>query len=135
MALRINEEIYLVNDPRRQVVTDVTSFITVGDQTRTMTSRITLDDGSVADFTSVRWRRGAVELFADVVNAGTENGALIRKAVESLDDAYTSQPSADLWPHGALGALNVARMGPSSSTRPVVAEARLIAAGRRVAQG
>jgi hypothetical protein len=95
MALRINEEIYLLNDPTRQIVTDEMSTTTIGDQTRMMTSHITLDDGTEVDFTTLRWRRGAVELFADVVNlAGTDNSALINKAVESLDAAYTSQPVA-----------------------------------------
>jgi len=95
MALRINEEIYLLNNPTRQVVTDATSTFKVGDQTRTMTSRITLDDGSEADFTSVRWRRSTVELFADVVNpVGTDSTSLIRTAVESLDAAYMIQPLA-----------------------------------------
>ena len=37
IALRMNEEVYILNDPKQQSVSDTTSAMTVGDQTRTMT--------------------------------------------------------------------------------------------------
>ena len=93
ISLRMNEEIYLLNEPTKQVMTDTTSAMILGEQTRTLTGRVMHDDGTEVQVTSVRWRRGAVELFADVaVMAGTDPGDLIQKAVEQLDAAYTSRP-------------------------------------------
>jgi hypothetical protein len=93
ISLRMNEEIYLLNEPTKQVMADTTSAMSMGDQTRTLTGRVMLDDGTEVQVTSVRWRRGAVELFADVaVVAGTDPGDLIQKAVDQLDAAYTSRP-------------------------------------------
>jgi hypothetical protein len=93
MRLRINEEVYLLNDPKRQPFSDATPTLSLGEQTRTMTARIKLDDGPSIDVTSVRWRRGAVELYANVaVVAGKDASALVRQVVEGLDAAYTKQP-------------------------------------------
>jgi hypothetical protein len=93
LSLRLNEELYVLNEPTRQVMNDTTSAMSLGDQTRTMTGQVLLDDGTEILVTSVRWRRGAVELFADVaVVAGTDPGDLIQKAVEQLDAAFTSRP-------------------------------------------
>ena len=95
MALRINEEIYILNDPTRQPVADATSAMSLGDQTRTMTGKAILDDGSQVSLTSVRWRRGAIELCVDVVApAGTDSSALVQQAVQALDAAYTAKPIA-----------------------------------------
>jgi hypothetical protein len=95
IALRMNEEVYILNDPKQQAVTDTTSAMTVGDQTRTMTGRANLDDDTELQITTVRWRRGAVELFANVVvPAGTDSAPLVSKAVQSLDAALTSMPMA-----------------------------------------
>jgi hypothetical protein len=95
MALRFNEEIYVLNDPMRQPLADATSTMNLGDQTRTMTGKATLDDGTQVDLTSVRWRRGAVELYVDVASAvGTDSSTLVRQTVQALDAAYTSKPMA-----------------------------------------
>lgn len=93
MGLRVNEEIYLLNEPTQQVLADARSARTIGDQPRTLTSTVTIDDDTKIELTSVRWRRGAVEFYANVaVPAGTDSSALVQQAVEKLDGAYTSRP-------------------------------------------
>jgi len=43
--------------------------------------------------TTVRWRRGAVELFVDVaVTEEREATALLKTAIDRLDAVYTSRP-------------------------------------------
>lgn len=93
IALRVNEETYLLNDPTRQAVADTTSVLSRGEQTRALTGWVTLDDGTEIELTTVRWRRGAVELYANVAGAvGEDVGDLLRAGVERLDGAYSSRP-------------------------------------------
>jgi hypothetical protein len=93
LSLRLNEEIYLLNEPTKQVMSDTTSATSLGEQTRTLTGHVMVDDGTHILVTSIRWRRGAVELFADVaVVDGTDPGDLIQTATSQLDAVYTSRP-------------------------------------------
>jgi len=44
IVLRVNEEIDLPDDPSKQTLTETTSTRTLGEQTRTLTGRVTLDE-------------------------------------------------------------------------------------------
>lgn len=90
LALRLYEEMALPEPP---AVTDFSPSIDVGEEARAVGARVVFEDDVTVDLLSLRWRRGAVELFADVaVAAGTDGRALLERAVELHDAAYAEAP-------------------------------------------
>ena len=78
--------------PSAPSVSEIPSPIAVGEQTRAFRTSWAVGDQPI-ETTSVRWRRGAVELWVDVsVAAGQDAAALVSDAVGKLDAAYTAAP-------------------------------------------
>jgi len=93
IALRVNEEITLLNDPSKQQLAEAPLQTERINDLRVLIGHVTLDDGAKVDLYTSRWRHNAVELFVDVaVPAGTEPGDLVRKNVTALDIAYATNP-------------------------------------------
>ena len=74
-------------------LTEVASPVALGEQTRAFTGRVRFGDGVEVDVMTLRWRRGAVELFADAMVAVDADPvpALVQIA-EQLDAAYQADP-------------------------------------------
>ena len=91
----MNEEVYILNDPKQQSVSDTTSAMTVGDQTRTMTgARHPRRRHRASDHHGALATRRRRIVRQRVVPAGTDSDELVSEAVQSLDAAYTSMPLA-----------------------------------------
>ena len=72
---------------------EVTPPLRLGEETRALVGWVRFDDGLAVELTTLRWRRGAVELYADAaVAAGADLGELLSRLAEQHDTAYAANP-------------------------------------------
>ena len=93
IVLRLIEETPLP-DPRELTMNDVQSVGMMGEQSRVLRTGFTTSDSGVnISVLTVRWRRGAVELFVNAAaGPGTNPDDVVRPLVEQLDATYSVRP-------------------------------------------
>lgn len=93
---------------------EIPPFLTL-DTTSRLLKHTFENDGEPFDVVTMRWRRGAVGLFASViVDAGADYKPLLRQAVEQLDATYVGNPL----PGAAVSQPISPTLVPSPSARP-----------------
>ncbi|MBA2450502.1 MAG: hypothetical protein H0V51_21010 [Chloroflexi bacterium] len=72
---------------------EITPPLRLGEETRALTGRVRFDDGLEVEVTTLRWRRGSVELYADVAAAaGADLGELLVRLAQQHDAVYAANP-------------------------------------------
>lgn len=90
IALRLYQEQVAV--PAPPSLNELGSPLAAGEQARTLRGSMQVGDQAV-EITTVRWRRGAVELYSSaLVAAGQDPTELLRTVVAQLDGAYVANP-------------------------------------------
>lgn len=90
VALRLYQE--QVSVPAPPVLGELSPPVKVGEQSRALRGSFQVD-GLPVEITTVRWRRGAVELYSSaLVAAGQDPTELLRRVVTQLDAAYVANP-------------------------------------------
>ena len=92
LLLRLSEENDLV-EARKLPLREIPPTGAPGEQARALSGHVKLDDGIEVEVLGLRWRRGAVELFAmTAVAPGVDAAALLRRVIELHDWAYVARP-------------------------------------------